>query len=488
MRDSPRARSATDKALLEGKSPYTTEVRQHGYTDQRDFLMAKKLGIVPPTKSNPDMERGNNEENECIELFATLSGLEPYPTNLGVIQHPDGYYGASPDGVMRWLKVLVEAKSRRTEPKTHGRKGHKEYIVEGPHYMQIQQQLATVHADGIDTCFYLQYVSPKREAGSMETRAKLCVHEVRFNRAAFDVYLKELVIPFMRLFREFKDHMERTGKQPSVHGAVARVLHSSAGPGASHRTAPRATAVRPSSAVGAQGRFVQLPPMQEQVEQARAHMDTYMDALAGMGMAVDVPVTSAGRNRGGSASTAQRPPAAQPLVQSASRTLQRPTYRPPQQQQQQQQQQQPAPMSRVDMLLGALAREVGATQSPASSAYAMAAHHTQLHATTGRAAQPLSSPVPGVTPSAYCRDIANMVSKVNAVSVNEESVQRPRTAQTTPRKRKTAAASSGAIALPGSEFGGGPALLINVFSGQARKAQVRKRTPATKKTKKANKA
>jgi hypothetical protein len=79
-----------------------------------------------------------------------------------------------------------------------------------------------------------------------------------------------------------------------------------------------------------------------------------------------------------------------------------------------------------------------------------------------------------------------MVSKVNAASATDEVTLRPRSAPTTPRKRKTA--NGGVTALPGSEFGGNPALVIHVINGQPCLAKVRKRAPATKKTKKANKA
>lgn len=125
--------TATDAAILLGKSPYVTPYQ--GWQ--------RKLGLIPEQKSTPAMERGHRDEPVARELFIKEYGINMIPCCVESETHP--FIGASLDGISSCGEYILEVKSQRPVDK-----------IPEMHMLQIQHQL--LNTDGIaKKAFYVSH-------------------------------------------------------------------------------------------------------------------------------------------------------------------------------------------------------------------------------------------------------------------------------------------------------------------------------------------
>ena len=125
--------TATDAAILLGKSPYVTPYQ--GWQ--------RKLGLIPEQKSTPAMERGHRDEPVARELFIKEYGINMIPCCVESEIHP--FIGASLDGISSCGEYILEVKSQRPVDK-----------IPEMHMLQIQHQLLST--DGIaKKAFYVSH-------------------------------------------------------------------------------------------------------------------------------------------------------------------------------------------------------------------------------------------------------------------------------------------------------------------------------------------
>ncbi len=193
--DCTRQRSASvtggDAATLYGANPWSQrDAELDGYTDVREWMLARKLGILRDKGTNPDMQRGKDEEQEAADLFEQLTGLELARTPMGYIIHATGLVGASPDRRCEYAPLLIEIKSKRDTLK---------YKVETNYWWQVQLQMAVT---GIRNCVLFQYIS-LREFGDYML-PQVCMHLIQFDATKFDDFLENYARPFIaeRALRE----------------------------------------------------------------------------------------------------------------------------------------------------------------------------------------------------------------------------------------------------------------------------------------------
>jgi len=177
--------TGTEAATLAGGNPWAArDAGADGFTDTREWLLARKTGATPADKPrNAAMKRGNDEEQEAADLFEAVTGIELLHVNVGFIKDADGLVGASPDRLCRWLRMCTEIKSKGS---------HFAFIPETNYWWQMQQQMYVL---GIEWNVYTQYISSGSYGGVR--MPQICFHLIPFNAAAFDDFLRNRVAPFM---------------------------------------------------------------------------------------------------------------------------------------------------------------------------------------------------------------------------------------------------------------------------------------------------
>jgi hypothetical protein len=195
-------RAATDLGNISGANRYIdSNIEEAGYNPAEitpaQFSLACKVGMIEnkrSAKSEKAMQRGNDEENEAAELLERATGLEIHHLDLGVmVQLPEKEFGASPDRICRWVRALIEIKS-----KDRFNMWGKEFMIDNAHYLQMQQQMATT---GIPNVLYVQYISPRKTRQGLEKPAQLCVMLVPWNQQFFDNYYLMYIKPFSGFLR-----------------------------------------------------------------------------------------------------------------------------------------------------------------------------------------------------------------------------------------------------------------------------------------------
>lgn len=132
--------TATDAAVILGKSPYCTEFELH----------QRKLGLIPEQKINVAMLRGQADEPIARAMFIEQFGIEVEPACIESEIHP--YLGASLDGISKCGKYIVEIKSNSKARHENVRLD----IIPEDHIIQMQHQMLC--GDGeIEKGFYVSY-------------------------------------------------------------------------------------------------------------------------------------------------------------------------------------------------------------------------------------------------------------------------------------------------------------------------------------------
>jgi hypothetical protein len=129
------------------------EAHLAGYDSVMDHQVAVATGKAPKKTQTHHMVRGNKEEAEALDLFELITGLELYrDKTMGLVVHPNGKPGATPDGICVRVPMLLEAKS--TDRRLTVEK------IPLPHYYQTQTQMyVTMDRDtGLPRVRYVGYI------------------------------------------------------------------------------------------------------------------------------------------------------------------------------------------------------------------------------------------------------------------------------------------------------------------------------------------
>lgn len=202
-------RSEWERGLARGVEP-----REMVTLDElQEHLIGSKLGEYAPPEQTAAMARGNIEEGPAAYIFEQVTGIEllrgKHPKygdleNLGFTTKDtevDGHtirVGATPDRMGRWVRLLVEIKSR----------GWIKYTVDISHYWQMQMQMAVT---GIRYCAYVQYGKNSRlhntETGFFHDA--MFIHLVKFNQEKWAWFIRNYAMPFsLRLQERMRDYTD----------------------------------------------------------------------------------------------------------------------------------------------------------------------------------------------------------------------------------------------------------------------------------------
>lgn len=226
--------TGTEAATLAGVNPWSgRDAAAAGFSDTREWLLARKTGQAGDKGRNANMQRGIDEEQEAADLFEALTGIELVPETPGFIRHPDGLVGASPDRRARWVPLLLEIKSKRDRFA---------FFVEHNYWWQMQQQM---YVTGIHSCVYLQYISSRAFAGVHIPH--VCMHLIQFDAASFDAYLRDYAAPFAIELAQRKGVPPPPAaielvRQAGATAAVAALVNNRRGASASAAAAAAASA------------------------------------------------------------------------------------------------------------------------------------------------------------------------------------------------------------------------------------------------------
>lgn len=129
---------ATSASIIMGLNPFKTELE----------LWEEMLGLKPPTKINPAMQRGMNLEPEARKLASCLMGIEFQPNVFESGKY--NWMAASLDGISECNQCLLEIKC--PNEKTHEMAIND--LIPDYYLAQIQHQLAVTDAE---ICYYFSY-------------------------------------------------------------------------------------------------------------------------------------------------------------------------------------------------------------------------------------------------------------------------------------------------------------------------------------------
>lgn len=125
--------TATDAAMLLGKSPYVTPYQ--GWQ--------RKKGLIPEQVSNPAMERGQRDEPIARDLFIKEYGINMTPCCIESEEY--NFIGASLDGLSECGEYILEVKSQKPVEK-----------IPEMHMMQMQHQMISTDKK-VKKAFYVSH-------------------------------------------------------------------------------------------------------------------------------------------------------------------------------------------------------------------------------------------------------------------------------------------------------------------------------------------